>query len=206
VQDALDPVELESETGARDSICRVRGKQGRRTVAWAPDTGNRSPGACGNGKLDAASRRLPRFRAECSICSGKKCDLYFGVISRICKRGHCPQIPARRSASETDPQRRCVIEYAFVRAILAAPHDAAPRLMYADWLEERGDPRGEYLRLRHALDGMAPKDPTAATEETLRPHAEAAVEEFLDAEDCPSPAEERQRLVALLLDEARHSS
>ncbi len=36
---------------------------------------------------------------------------------------------------------------AFLRAVLAAPDDVLPRLVYADWLEERGDPRGPYLRL-----------------------------------------------------------
>jgi uncharacterized protein (TIGR02996 family) len=35
---------------------------------------------------------------------------------------------------------------AFLRAILASPEDAAPRLVYADWLEEQGDPRAELLR------------------------------------------------------------
>ncbi len=35
---------------------------------------------------------------------------------------------------------------AFLRAILAYPEDDTPRLIYADWLEERGDPRAELLR------------------------------------------------------------
>jgi uncharacterized protein (TIGR02996 family) len=35
----------------------------------------------------------------------------------------------------------------FVRAILADPGNDSVRLAYADWLEERGDPRAEYLRL-----------------------------------------------------------
>jgi uncharacterized protein (TIGR02996 family) len=35
---------------------------------------------------------------------------------------------------------------AFLRAILASPEDDVPRLIYADWLEERGDPRAELLR------------------------------------------------------------
>jgi uncharacterized protein (TIGR02996 family) len=39
---------------------------------------------------------------------------------------------------------------AFIRAILANPDDAELRLIYADWLEERGDPRGEFLRLEAA--------------------------------------------------------
>jgi uncharacterized protein (TIGR02996 family) len=42
----------------------------------------------------------------------------------------------------------------FLRAILAAPEDAATRLIYADWLEERGDPRAEYLRLGAQLAAL----------------------------------------------------
>lgn len=30
----------------------------------------------------------------------------------------------------------------FLRAIIDDPDDDGPRLIYADWLEERGDPRG----------------------------------------------------------------
>jgi uncharacterized protein (TIGR02996 family) len=52
-------------------------------------------------------------------------------------------------------------EDAFIRAVLASPEDASPRLIYADWLEERGDPRGEYLRLLCALDGRPEADPQA---------------------------------------------
>ena len=37
-------------------------------------------------------------------------------------------------------------ETPFIEAILASPEDKAPRLIYADWLEERGDPRGESSR------------------------------------------------------------
>ena len=35
---------------------------------------------------------------------------------------------------------------AFLRQILATPGDDAPRLAFADWLDERNDPRGPYLR------------------------------------------------------------
>jgi uncharacterized protein (TIGR02996 family) len=38
-------------------------------------------------------------------------------------------------------------EEGFLQAIAAAPTDDLPRLVYADWLEERGDPRATYLRL-----------------------------------------------------------
>ncbi len=42
-------------------------------------------------------------------------------------------------------------EQSFIQAIRASPRDDVSRLVYADWLEERGDPAGEYLRLESAL-------------------------------------------------------
>jgi uncharacterized protein (TIGR02996 family) len=42
-------------------------------------------------------------------------------------------------------------EQAFLDAITANPADDCHRLVYADWLEERGDPRSEYIRLRLKL-------------------------------------------------------
>jgi uncharacterized protein (TIGR02996 family) len=38
-------------------------------------------------------------------------------------------------------------EQAFLNAILQQPDDDTRKLVYADWLEERGDSRGEFLRL-----------------------------------------------------------
>ena len=38
---------------------------------------------------------------------------------------------------------------AFLQAILDAPDDDTPRLVYADWLEEHGQPdRAEFIRSR----------------------------------------------------------
>jgi uncharacterized protein (TIGR02996 family) len=34
---------------------------------------------------------------------------------------------------------------AFLRMIQENPDDDAPRLVLADWLEERGDPQGEFI-------------------------------------------------------------
>src|SRR5262245_51741438 len=42
-------------------------------------------------------------------------------------------------------------EESFLVAISATPDDEALRLVYADWLEERGDVRSEYLRLLCSL-------------------------------------------------------
>jgi uncharacterized protein (TIGR02996 family) len=36
----------------------------------------------------------------------------------------------------------------FVRAVLDSPDDDNPRLVCADWLDERGDPRGEFIRVQ----------------------------------------------------------
>jgi uncharacterized protein (TIGR02996 family) len=47
---------------------------------------------------------------------------------------------------------------AFLEAVIADPEDDTPRLVYADWLEERGDPRGRFIRVQCALERTAPDD------------------------------------------------
>src|SRR5262245_7004150 len=44
----------------------------------------------------------------------------------------------------------------FIQAILTAPDDGAVRLVYADWLEERGDVRAEFIRLQAEMDLLPP--------------------------------------------------
>ena len=46
----------------------------------------------------------------------------------------------------------------FIAEIHANEHDDTPRLVYADWLEDRGDSRAEYLRLECELAGLSPDD------------------------------------------------
>jgi uncharacterized protein (TIGR02996 family) len=44
------------------------------------------------------------------------------------------------------------------RAVLDAPADDAPRLVYADWLDEHGQPdRAEFIRIQCAMDRIPPK-------------------------------------------------
>jgi uncharacterized protein (TIGR02996 family) len=50
-------------------------------------------------------------------------------------------------------------EEAFVQEIAQHPDDDTPRLIYADWLEERGDPRGEFIRVQVALARAVVDDP-----------------------------------------------
>lgn len=42
-------------------------------------------------------------------------------------------------------------ELGFLGKILESPDDDAPRLVFADWLDERGDPRGEFIQVQVEL-------------------------------------------------------
>lgn len=48
---------------------------------------------------------------------------------------------------------------AFLDAIRTNPADAVSRLVYADWLEEQGDGRSDFLRLHLALRSLSPDHP-----------------------------------------------
>jgi uncharacterized protein (TIGR02996 family) len=50
----------------------------------------------------------------------------------------------------------------FVAAIHAEPDDDVPRLIYADWLDEHGDPRGPFVRAQVALARLPVDDPQRA--------------------------------------------
>jgi uncharacterized protein (TIGR02996 family) len=50
-------------------------------------------------------------------------------------------------------------EVAFLSAVIDRPDDDTLRLVYADWLQERGDPRAEFIRVQVALARAAPDDP-----------------------------------------------
>src|SRR5262245_58437145 len=57
----------------------------------------------------------------------------------------------------------------FLQAIQENPRDDQVRLVFADWLEERGDPRGEFIRAQFAVldDNL---DSARCKELTLRMH------------------------------------
>ena len=44
----------------------------------------------------------------------------------------------------------------FQKALDAHPEDWQTRLVFADWLQERGDPRAEFLRLECEVTGLLP--------------------------------------------------
>jgi carbon storage regulator CsrA len=53
---------------------------------------------------------------------------------------------------------RSPVEAALLRAVLADPADDSPRLIYADWLDEQGDPRGKFVRVQCRLAQLPPGD------------------------------------------------
>jgi uncharacterized protein (TIGR02996 family) len=56
---------------------------------------------------------------------------------------------------------------AFLRAIIDNPADTTARLVYADWLDDRSDPRGAYLRAEVALHSQPDADSARALREQL---------------------------------------
>jgi uncharacterized protein (TIGR02996 family) len=66
---------------------------------------------------------------------------------------------------------------AFLRAIIDRPDDDTPRLVYADWLDENGDPaRAEFIRVQCELGDLPEDDPR-------RPKLEDREHELLDANE-----------------------
>jgi uncharacterized protein (TIGR02996 family) len=49
-------------------------------------------------------------------------------------------------------------EDAFFQAMLEAPDDDAPRLIFTDWLQERGDTRGDFIRKHNDLSQTGPDE------------------------------------------------
>src|SRR5262245_4105521 len=65
----------------------------------------------------------------------------------------------RDRTSSLVEEQHVSLEEDFLAAIRAAPDDDGPRLVYADWLDEHGDPRGEFIRVQLALAGLEEDDP-----------------------------------------------
>ena len=76
------------------------------------------------------------------------------------------------------------VERNLIEAIRRRPDSDLPRLMYADWLEERSDPRGELIRVQCLLARMSPMaagwaDLEARERRLLSDHYEIWIEEPL---------------------------
>ncbi|QDU97664.1 SUMF1/EgtB/PvdO family nonheme iron enzyme [Lignipirellula cremea] len=67
-------------------------------------------------------------------------------------------------------------ETALLQEIVAHPHEEDLWLVFADWLEDRGDPRGELVRLRHGLTRSIEVEGRAGKESRLQELLAAGVE------------------------------
>ena len=61
-----------------------------------------------------------------------------------------------RGDAPTEPTEAAKTADVVLFAIADMPNDNTHRLVYADWLEERGDPRAEWLRLQQTLASPVP--------------------------------------------------
>jgi uncharacterized protein (TIGR02996 family) len=64
--------------------------------------------------------------------------------------------PRRRKAGREPALTQ---EEAFLQAILEHPDDETPRRIFSDWLQEQGDPRGEFILAQCELAAMPRHDP-----------------------------------------------
>ena len=71
----------------------------------------------------------------------------------------------------------------FLDLILRQPEADAPRLVYADWLDERNDPRGEYIRVQIALTRLPSDSPQRAELKRRIAHMEAHPNEGISFEE-----------------------
>ncbi len=78
-------------------------------------------------------------------------------------------------------------DVAFLHALRAFPEDDTRRLVYADWLDERGDLRGEYLRLEVAARAAEPGDRRDELLKRIRIVREPLDLRWLAAVDRPQP-------------------
>ena len=85
---------------------------------------------------------------------------------------------APRAGVGPRPAAKASLEEALLAELRAHPHDDAPRAVYADWLAERGDPRGEFiaLQLERRRRLLAPGEAKRELE-LLKKHAKAWVGE-----------------------------
>src|SRR5262249_1785583 len=86
-------------------------------------------------------------------------------------------------------------EQGFLHAIADDPADDTSRLVYADWLEERGAPRAEIIRLEHTLGSGPREDPRRlAIAERLAARGNKAMADYIRSADAwRQPLERRLR-------------
>jgi uncharacterized protein (TIGR02996 family) len=80
-----------------------------------------------------------------------------------------------------EPEEKALVSAEMLAAVVAAPDDDAPRLVYADWLAERGDPRGEFIQLGCELARTGAPELDRRVGALWRKHELTWIEPFRDA-------------------------
>src|SRR5262245_19557042 len=97
--------------------------------------------------------RASGFQGACGGCDGcgGRIERHAGVV--------------RASRLHAEERRRMADHEGFLQDILATPEDDAPRLIYADWLEENGGAEGRdraaFIRLQCERARLPEGDPKA---------------------------------------------
>ncbi|MGC4122283.1 MAG: TIGR02996 domain-containing protein [Myxococcales bacterium] len=73
------------------------------------------------------------------------------------------EVERARNPEPDDPERQRLLSL-----VLASPDDVQPRLVYADFLMERGDPRGEFVAVQCELARLGGRDATGPRAEELK--------------------------------------
>jgi uncharacterized protein (TIGR02996 family) len=81
---------------------------------------------------------------------------------------------------------------AFLQRVRAYPDDDAPRLVFADWLDEQGDPRGTFIRVQLGLAHLDAEHAAADGERVTRPDREALRARLLASERALLDAHEEE--------------
>jgi uncharacterized protein (TIGR02996 family) len=122
--------------------------------------------------------------------------LFADGVRRSFKEAYCRRfiVPAEPPSSEEDRERLSrgrkaggiatpvAIHLELEAQIHALPDDPAPSLVYADWLQQREDPRGKLIAIQHGL-ALVPGDPAlrAAERALLDEHGPYLLPERLHA-------------------------
>jgi uncharacterized protein (TIGR02996 family) len=104
--------------------------------------------------------------------------------------GRSDNAPWVRLAPKGTGLSGCIMsdDQSFLQAIRAAPAENHLRLVYADWLEERGDERGEYLRIQaKLLEGAEAGKSTKELQARYKELRLKIVPNWIQATDWPAP-------------------
>lgn len=146
-------------------ILRV-GKRGGDAFAWSTDDGTSFESIA----IDGIDEKTYRFHhATADGHGGVLVFGFHGLLYRIStdglgpwgakREGWTPTRARTPTSAVATPKEAAAEEAALIAGVQAAIDDDAPRLVYADWLLERADPRGELIHVQcllHRNESLTP--------------------------------------------------